>query len=531
MGPETLVCAEHVPVERLSALRDGGLSPADEQKLRAHIAMCPACTARMADFDAIAVALRGQRELEPGDRILNNVHVALTSPQPSRWRLHTSRRLWTRLATLAPVAAVILLFVFVFSSLAGRIGPHPASGSTPTATEGKSIVPTSTHGVGTPPTYTQSVSAEQAWGTRTTTSTFTTDIGGGHVFLPQGLASDGRTLAGIDVSNLSADGIQGQFTLGVLDTQTHQFTGINQNWQTSNAAGYAEAVDNQFMVYGFNNSPGATCGVCHNTLWSYDRLSGVTWQITPGKNYSGDQDEMISGDYVAFVSTQRQVWVADLAARTVTYALPSNAQPATSPSYSGPSIQLMGFDWPYITYGYTPQVQADGSAVATTLRVTNLQTHTTQVLLPEIDKLFGARNISANATYDPVYFSNDTLYVIAHTQLGGDHTGGSSYGTLYEIDHVFHNNSQPKTLAVWNSSANVARGGTFGRLNNNGRLIALGAGYVWDIQEQKLVLLDPQSTIGVSGSYMIMLQMVSDASPQAPIQRGVIYDTSTFPVR
>ncbi len=530
MARETLVCAEHTPAERLSALRDGGLPPAEEQKLRAHIATCPACTARMADFDAIASALRGQRELEPGDRILSSVHAALASPQPSRWRLRTSRRVWTRLATLAPVAAVILLFVFVFSNLSGHFGPRPASGSTPIATNGKTVTPTSTRGVSNLPTFTQSISATQAWGTLSTTSSFTTDLGGGHIFLPQSMAPDGHTVAGIDESNLSAGSLQGQFTLGVLDTQTRQFTGTNQSWPTSNADAHAVAVDSQYIVYGYNDSPGQTCGICHNTLWSYDRLSGAKWQITPGKNYNGDQYEMVSGDHVAFMSAQGQVWVADLAARTVTYELPSNAQPASSPSYNGPTIQLLGFDWPYITYTYTPPAQADGSPVATTLQVMNLQANTTLILMPPLSQLFGAHSSSASIFYGPVYFTNDTLYLIASTQFNAAHSGDVAYGTLYEIDHVFHNASLPKSLAMWQVPANGVGGGVLGRLSANGRLIALGAGYVWDIHAQELVLLDPQSTIGISGSYLVTLQMVSGANTLTPVQRGAIYDISALPV-
>lgn len=69
--------------------------------------------------------------------------------------------------------------------------------------------------------------------------------------------------------------------------------------------------------------------MCSNTLWGYDRQTGASWEFDPGNQsgvqYGGVQNSFTSGDHVAFQTMSQQVWVADLAARAVSVALPVGA--------------------------------------------------------------------------------------------------------------------------------------------------------------------------------------------------------------
>jgi hypothetical protein len=140
MAHETLVCAERVPSERLSALRDEALPSAEAARLRAHIAGCAACRARLANFDVIASALRGQRELDPEDRIRGGVRARLAERQRPAWAWRGARdagggrRVWAGLAALVPVAALILLFVYLFSGgfSGGARRPNTGASHSPT---------------------------------------------------------------------------------------------------------------------------------------------------------------------------------------------------------------------------------------------------------------------------------------------------------------------------------------------------------------------------------------------------------------
>src|SRR5579859_2192368 len=184
MTHETLVCAEQIAPERLTALRHGALSSAEAERLRAHIAGCPACQARMAELETALAALRAERDLDPGDRVIEGVRARLAGqPRSARdgriggrviWNIRGGRRsMWAGLAALAPVAALILLFVYVFAG----IGRHPATSATPTAgvatpTSLKPIYPTATPAKVVVPPYTPAVPASIAWGTVTPVKRF-----------------------------------------------------------------------------------------------------------------------------------------------------------------------------------------------------------------------------------------------------------------------------------------------------------------------------------------------------------------------
>lgn len=119
MESPTLGCARNISTATLSAWRDADL-PADQmQTLAAHTPTCAACQARLADYDAIARALVGQRELDPADRVMAGVRArARRGPRLSRGQV------WGGVGALGAAAALLLLFVYVFGPTLGNRVPR-----------------------------------------------------------------------------------------------------------------------------------------------------------------------------------------------------------------------------------------------------------------------------------------------------------------------------------------------------------------------------------------------------------------------
>ncbi|HEY7983159.1 MAG TPA: zf-HC2 domain-containing protein, partial [Ktedonobacterales bacterium] len=136
MTPDLLICGASISAERLSLWRDGGLPAAEAQHLREHSADCPACRERLAGFERVAEALRGQRELEPNGRIWPGVRQGAGRP-PRRRPLALSGRALRGLAGLAAVLALATLFANLLGSHTGNRPPvvgratTSASASTP----------------------------------------------------------------------------------------------------------------------------------------------------------------------------------------------------------------------------------------------------------------------------------------------------------------------------------------------------------------------------------------------------------------
>lgn len=557
--PETLICAENIAPERLSALRDESL-PADEaQRLREHVTGCPACQARLADYDALAAALRQQRELEPGERIVEGVRARLAAPSTARrrrWR-RPSRRLWAGLATLAPVAAIILLFVYVF----GGLGSHmrPAAGKTPTAqatpaptlVSGKHAGPTATPPLVTLPPFPPAYTLGVAWGALTPMETFSTPPVARTQFAVNTLSPDATMLVGTSMPTDASTAGLPRVDLVSYAFAGHTWKTLGPHWSGySGPWGGASAVSDRYIVYGFNSQAGATCDVCNNTLWAYDRQTGASWEIEPGTQagaqFSGDQGDFTSGDHVAFTTVEDQVWVANLAARQVTLALPPGAQPASATS-SGPqpNVRLDGFSWPYLIYDYTPVQSDPNTPVATTLRIANLQTRATTVMPQPIDTLFQfPHSAGYSSGLQTVYISGDTLYAIVGTNVEGVWTDGApintSYDTLYRLNHVFSGggSGQPEILTRW--SPQQAYGSERGI---NARLILLDGGYAWDIAEGRLVTLNLTVTsapsdlaattvpgVSLAGNYLLMTSSATDSATGSTSVTGEVYDTTTLPI-
>jgi hypothetical protein len=145
MGSEKITgCTLALLTDTLSAWRDGALPPADSEQVDAHLPTCAACRARLAEYDAVAHALRLLAVPEP---------VGGYGRNPRRWHLgsaadserpdvHALPRVMgparsgdgvrPRLRTAVEVVAALLLV----SLLGGLLGwqRHGGSGTAPTPT-------------------------------------------------------------------------------------------------------------------------------------------------------------------------------------------------------------------------------------------------------------------------------------------------------------------------------------------------------------------------------------------------------------
>jgi putative zinc finger protein len=539
MTRETLVCAEGVAPDRLSALRDQALPAGEAERLREHIAGCAACRARMADFDQIAGALRAQRELDPGDRILDGVHARLArrSGQARGWRAAWDagggRRVWAGLAALAPVAALILLFVYVFAGIgrAPLASPTPtAVVATPTPTWFKQIVPTATPALVQVPSFTPSVPAAQAWPTFKPAIEVTFKPKGGEAFVPNVFSPDLKTIGGVIFTFNTTTNRLG-VRLAYYTTATGAITKLGPTWYGLGGPwGGVSAMDSRYIVYGYNSEPGTTCGVCNNTLWSLDRATGKTWQFNAG--IGGVLQDFTSDDHVAFTSYLGQVWVADLAAHTVKVALPIGSQPYSASSQSAADERLLGFQWPYLLYAEAPAATPPAQSTMT-LNVLDLATGvTTPVTSTMYDQSGNPVDLGSVMNLALV---GKTLYANVWTNLNGVDAQGNpvsmSYGTLYRLDD-YTSSDKFISVATWPEGTGIVDPPTMATRH----LIWLGSGYFWDNAESRMVSTPLNSdetntttfSVQLAGSYIVAVDQPALYTPLQTYQ-AVAYGTSGFP--
>jgi photosystem II stability/assembly factor-like uncharacterized protein len=131
-------CALGLTAARLSAWRDQSLSAAEAEQIRAHVARCPACQQRLADYEAIAHALRAQRVPAPDERLWRGVRAGMAQPR-QRAQLNLPRvPLWR---TLVATAAALLLVAGFAQMLRYIALGHTTDIVTPTPTTSESVGP------------------------------------------------------------------------------------------------------------------------------------------------------------------------------------------------------------------------------------------------------------------------------------------------------------------------------------------------------------------------------------------------------
>ncbi len=125
----TLSCAAGVSPETLSAWRDGLLSADEAVRLASHTLTCPACGARLREYDAIGAALREQiiprSAADPWPAMRRRIE---DEDRGRRGRLAALPR-WGGLGALVAAALLVALFAGLLAQQATR---RPALGATPT---------------------------------------------------------------------------------------------------------------------------------------------------------------------------------------------------------------------------------------------------------------------------------------------------------------------------------------------------------------------------------------------------------------
>jgi hypothetical protein len=140
----TLTCDAGVTPASLSAWRDG-LLPADQtQWLAAHAPACPACSARLRDYEQIGVALRGQvipqSAADPWPAMRRRIEREGRERRERRGRRQSLPR-WGGLGALVAAALLVALFAGLLAQQAAR---RPAPGSTATVAASPIASPTTT---------------------------------------------------------------------------------------------------------------------------------------------------------------------------------------------------------------------------------------------------------------------------------------------------------------------------------------------------------------------------------------------------
>lgn len=137
----TLACEAGVTPETLSAWRDG-LLPADRaQWLAAHAPTCPACSARLRDYEQIGAALRGQIIPQSATDAWPALRLRIEREGRERRGRRLSLPRWGGLGALVAAALLVALFAGLLAQQAAR---RPAPGATATVAATHVASPTTT---------------------------------------------------------------------------------------------------------------------------------------------------------------------------------------------------------------------------------------------------------------------------------------------------------------------------------------------------------------------------------------------------
>ncbi len=150
MTTDTMLrCALGVGDRTLSDFRSDGLSAREMERLRAHVAECPACQARLDAFEAMAQTLRAQPEPDDHARLWRNVRANIAAemmPVSARQRRHAragshshSTRFWAAFGSIAAVVALSVGFIALFISRGGWPPAATKLHATPTANPSGSL--------------------------------------------------------------------------------------------------------------------------------------------------------------------------------------------------------------------------------------------------------------------------------------------------------------------------------------------------------------------------------------------------------
>lgn len=478
--PTDTTCTLGITPATLAALRDEALSPAATQHLRAHIPTCAACQAHIDAFNRVGLALRRQRDLEPG-----SVWPAI---QPlvlrkERIPMPTARRNIIG-GTLAALSVLIL--VVLFAALLRNHGPTLTPGTAgPTATT-SAFTP---HPKPSPPATSTPVTFNGLPVIPASAAVAAFNLG---TFQVGGITPGGQRLLGY---RLSSD--KQNYDVGWLDVTTHAFTAFDESPVNGTYKGNTPPAccltDGRYYV----GSNGITEGASGTAPFYYDTQTGKLHLVTdPSLTFFsyGIHDGVVYAR--KSLSADTRLFAVNLATGTET------AVPGTSGAFN-----FYSFSWPYLLYTDSNQVY----------HVHDIQNNTDATETP-----LG----NANTTFGGL-LSGDTLYTLLGT--GGNNNQTSS---LLEIPHVMTPTNVPSPLTSIPGEGDIKAA--------NDRLVVLsitdfacptagGSGnpchysLAYDLLKHQLEQLAtaPQTTTVMNGTFLAVIDQTAETV--------TVFNTATLP--
>lgn len=493
MARNTLECPANIGEETLSAWRDELLSAQEMTRIREHAPTCQACQQRLADFEIVASALLRQRDIEPGDRVLAGVRQRAASGHPHHRNVQPavmSRRVWGGIGALAAVAALLLLFVYVFGGIAGHV-TNPTHRKTPVASQ--TIAPSPAPTLPPAPAPSNAVDARTAWGPNAAT-TIPTRIDATHIMEVGGVTPDGRDLLGYSITLTAGGQVEQNIPAqaGFMDITTRKFTSIGITDSTYYSFNCCIA-DGHYLLMEQDTAPGTTCGQCHKDYWTYDMNTGQKYRVARGRDFQMVESAYLTNSFLV-LGTGDGVKVANLATHTL-----------TSISQIPASAQVAAVSWPYVLYRNQDATQA---------HLFDLSTNR-DMMIAQLDASY--------VVTGSVLMVGDTLYLVAEQPvLPGTPPGASTAGTLYELDALTNPASTLRAVTTYKDQLVVS--------NANARLVFFGGldSLAWDRTEQRFVRMGTSFTL--SGNYLVT--NTDGAAGNGSVPASVdLYDTATLPVR
>jgi hypothetical protein len=387
------------------------------------------------------------------------------------------------------------LYILVLAALVAGCGVSAGAGADGTASAARPTAPPST--VTPAPSGSYAVDVQTAWGPGAAIALLKSPMDARHVFVASGITPDGHALLGFeyvpDARGIAASPVPAQ--AGLLDITSERFTAIGVSATPNYAPGCCQS-DGRFLVASDSTAPGATCGVCHLRLWSYDTTTRQLWQVAVGSQYGDILGAFLSHGLMLLVTgAGDRLYVANLAARTIA--------PLTLPGIPAQTqVFVATFSWPYLVYNFN---QASGTPAT---RAFDFVTRH-EIALAGVTSLAASSGVQLTGS-----LTGDTLFFALAPANG-------SLTRLYQLDHLMASGASPRLLATY------AAGGE-GVQTANDRLVALRS-VVWDRAQGRFVDFGASMRVlGLAGSFLVVGDQRGaqgdNASPQF-----VIYDTSRLP--
>lgn len=512
----------------LSAWRDAQLSAEEMRRIGAHVPTCVACGRTLARFEAVAVALRRQRELEPGDRVWGGILTRAAGRRGGSGGRSGGgsgpNGNWRGIGALVAVAAVLALFVLLLGPwrLAHQVAPTPTTTAQVSPTASPTIkgsnytpVPQTTTPPFTPPTPNEPLTT---WAASAKVATVNTQIDATHVLIAESISPDGQTLLGaLETSNGAGHGPTDQPAMMSIATRhVTVLSGIPSQIGGFGPSGCCQD-DGHFLVAVISTAPGATCGICNNAVYSYDLTTGVGRQV-PNDKMLGNETTILSSGQVAMQDANDQIAVSNLTTGKVVQITP----PASSTNQS--QVRLLAFSAPYVFYSVTPPSTPQTPTPAATIHVRDVSTGQ-DVVLSQVHQ-FQTSNSSIS-----LEMIGATLSIAVSTSSP---TGGRETIALYTLPNFTPSDTAtPARMTTPNAECGLPE-------QSVERLLSCyddptGTFFYYDRDQGRYLLpsAQPQSyapSQTISGHYLLDIEPAGQSTGAAsPPEAVMVYDLSRVP--